>query len=168
MTGVRQPRDKAQQNTVRQPRGVHRKTTNPISQPHQRGWPWGVVDLPLRLVFGSWVLPLPAELWLVPAEGEPSLQLLLFWERPEWLLSVFINFPRAPVCRALPNAFPCFDRESGRACKWYFCKTSAACALSGVCLFIASRYSRYEVMLEAVNVKPYNLQPLGPQFCSAI
>lgn len=49
-----------------------------------------------------------------------------------------------------------------------FLQEIAACALSGVSQFIALRYSRYEVMLKAVNVKPYNLQPLGPQFCSAI
>lgn len=123
---------------------------------------------PLGWFLGCGCCHSPTELWLVPAEDEPSLQLLLCWDHPEWFLSVFINFPRVPVCRALPNASPWFDRGSGGACKWYFCETSAACALSGVCWFIASRYSRYEVMLEAVNVKLYNLQPLGPQFCSAI
>lgn len=124
------------------------------------------VDLPLRLVFG--LLVLQSFGWwqkkLSPpcSLGAPGIALV------KAVLSVFINFPRVPVCRALPNASPCFDRGSEGACKWYFCKKSAACALSGVSQFIALRYSRYEVMLKAMNVKPYNLQPLGPQFCSAI
>lgn len=167
VTGVRQPRDKHSKTPcpVRQPRDACRKTPNPIRRPrdcaqeniksHQRASPSEAGPGVLWICSLGWFLHRgccrsPRRAVAGASRSELSLRLL-----PCWVLqngscqdhAIFINPPRVPVCRALPNAFLWFDRGSEGACKWYFCKTSAACALSGVSWFIASCYPRYEEML---------------------
>lgn len=167
VTGVRQPRDKHSKTPcpVRQPRDACRKTPNPIRRPrdcaqeniksHQRASPSEAGPGVLWICSLGWFLHrgcchCPAELWLVPAEVSSPCGCSHAGCTQNGSCqdhAIFINPPRVPVCRALPNAFLWFDRGSEGACKWYFCKTSAACALSGVSWFIASCYPRYEEML---------------------
>lgn len=110
----------------------------------------GAVGLPLRLVLGPWVLPVPCRA-LSGAEAEPSLQPLPCWSPQngsrQHRAGCGHKLPKSSCLQGSAKCISLFDRGSEGACKWYFCKTSAACALSGVSRFIASRYSRYEVML---------------------